>query len=76
MEYAVDVYGVVIKDLRVDEAATLQKRAELAQRKTYRTAYLTHFANHVGVSQQTRSLAWSIPRTRGASTEAGSGILG
>ncbi|MBT7888440.1 MAG: hydantoinase B/oxoprolinase family protein, partial [Deltaproteobacteria bacterium] len=49
LEYALDVYGVVIKEGIVDEKATAKRRIELADFKSDQPAYLRHFHKSMGI---------------------------
>ena len=49
IDYAADVYGVVIEAGEVNYPATELQRHALAASKSYKTAYLTHFYQSVGI---------------------------
>jgi N-methylhydantoinase B len=49
VEYAFDVYGVVIRDGVVDTDATETRRAELMKNGESKTVYLTHFYHTIGL---------------------------
>jgi len=49
VDYAADVYGVVIEAGVVNLPATERQRSLLAVSKTHQTAYLTHFHRTVGI---------------------------
>lgn len=49
VQYAADVYGVVIKNGAVDPQATATLREELGETQTFRQAYLDHFHRSVGI---------------------------
>ena len=49
VDYAADVYGVVIQGETVDLSATAHLREQLAQSGSCRSAYLSHFYRSVGI---------------------------
>ena len=49
LEYAFDVYGVVINDGVVDNEATVRRRVELVALKSDEPAYLRHFHQSIGI---------------------------
>jgi hypothetical protein len=49
IDYAADVYGVVLEAGEVNHAATERRRQILAASKSYEAAYLTHFYKSVGI---------------------------
>ena len=49
LEYAFDVYGVVIRDWAVDQKATEIRRAELGKGGETQNEYLTHFYRTIGI---------------------------
>lgn len=49
IDYAADVYGVVIEAGEVNYPATELQRHPLAASKSYKTAYMTHFYQSVGI---------------------------
>jgi len=53
-DYARDVYGVVIADGAIDAAATDACRAELRRTEAWRSAYLRHFYDAVGIAPAAR----------------------
>ena len=48
-EYAADVYGIVIRDGLVHAEETARRRASLARDGSYRSAYLDHFYDTIGI---------------------------
>ncbi len=48
-DYASDVYGVVIRNGRIDEESTATRRAELAARGGSAGSYLKHFHRAIGI---------------------------
>ena len=48
-EYAADVYGIVIRDGLVHAEETARRRASLARDGSYRSAYLNHFYDTIGI---------------------------
>jgi len=51
LEYACDVYGVVIRDWAVDQKATKIRRDALGKRGETQSEYLTHFYRTIGIDQ-------------------------
>ena len=49
VEYAFDVYGVVIRDEVIDQEATEIRRTEMIEKGDSQSAYLTHFYQTIGV---------------------------
>jgi len=49
IDYAADVYGVVIDAGEVNYPATELQRHALAASKSYKTSYMTHFYQSVGI---------------------------
>ena len=50
IEYALDVYGVVIRDEAIDLEATEIRRTEMIEKGDSQSAYLTHFYQTIGVN--------------------------
>ena len=51
LEYAFDVYGVVIRDEEIDQKATEIRRTELIEKGDSKSSYLNHFYQTIGVDQ-------------------------
>jgi len=49
VEYALDVYGVVIRDEVIDQEATEIRRTEMIKKGYSQSAYLTHFHRTIGI---------------------------
>jgi N-methylhydantoinase B len=54
IEYALDVYGVVIRDEAIDLEATEIRRTEMIEKGDIQGAYLTHFHQTIGVDPSAR----------------------
>jgi N-methylhydantoinase B len=54
IEYALDVYGVVIRDEAIDLEATENRRTEMIEKGDIQGAYLTHFHQTIGVDPSAR----------------------